>query len=165
MPLILSGAGTISASALNTAIAIDPSGRITTSNTPAFMLLNPTGLTGNGNTNIVTSWSGSYTYAFVGSNFNTANGRFTAPIAGRYLFSAQLMPTGDANAKFMVPFVNGSRAPTLVLPYLQGGSTRATINFTIVLNLSANDFVEVGASAPTGSSFDNSGYFCGYFLG
>lgn len=165
MPLILSGNGTIATSG-NTSISIDTAGIQRIPGIPSFMALNPTGITGNSVANKVTTWSTSYTYCFNnGGHFSIANQRFTAPVAGRYYFSAQLMPTGDANTKYMVPAVNGTRAPTLVLPYLSGGSTRSTIEFSIILNLSVGDYVEVQAFANTGSSFDNSGYFCGYLVG
>ena len=145
---------------------VDSAGRVAFPNIPAFMLVNPTSISGNSGANKVTTWSASYGYCFNnGGHFDLTNQRFTAPIAGRYFFSAQLMPSGDANVKYLVPAVNGTRAPTLVLPYLSGGSTRATIDFSIILNLSVGDYVEVQAYAATGSSFDNSGYFCGHLVG
>ena len=88
-------------------------------------------------------------YETGGSNFSTSNNRFTAPVAGRYLFGMDIQlesVSGTITWMYIVPFVNGA------MNYAAGA---ATADFqppaqlynrrtgTFLLNLSANDYVDL----------------------
>jgi hypothetical protein len=157
---------TIQTSLGTSAITFDSLGRVLHPNVPAFMAVNTTGYTVNGLQKI-TTWSVSANIACFnnGGNFDTGNQRFTAPVAGRYMFSAMMMPSADSNAKNMYYYKNGSNIGNYILPYLSGGTTRATINAICVFNLAVGDYIEVYLNTNASSTYDNSGYFCGYLIG
>jgi hypothetical protein len=84
----------------------------------------------------------------IGSNFNTANGRFTAPVAGTYQFNAIVaINTTTTNIVYISAEIrkNGSR-------YLNGGwgskasTTEAYANNTasFTVYLSAGEYIELG---------------------
>jgi hypothetical protein len=156
----------------NIAQTIDYAGRITKPSQPSFMAsagyigstgvpylfgtttgLNPQGgTTGNVDHNI----SGSY---------STSTGRFTAPIAGRYRFHACIMNSAGSGVTNSVQFYlrkNGSN-----LYY--GQDSRSTSGYAqahvdVILNLSANDYIDIVPQ--TYNAYGNSGtdYFCGYLV-
>jgi hypothetical protein len=98
----------------------------------------------------------------IGSNYNTANGRFTAPIAGRYLilFNGFNNVNVDTHAQLRV---NGSYTQFTI--YYGGGYGMMLV--TTVLNLSINDYVEIYVTS--GSVYGSGGLqdctFSGQLLG
>jgi hypothetical protein len=84
-----------------------------------------------------------------GSHYNTSNGRFTAPVAGKYLFSVNFYTYPNIRASITVA-INGSQyQPGDVVPLLYHENDVGSISsgFTILLSLSANDYVEVRSRA------------------
>lgn len=118
-------------------------------------------------TGTVLSWS-SVTFN-VGANFNSGTGRFTAPVAGTYFFSAQATGNSGAAGEVRLAFrknsvsLLGSR--TIVN---KSAGQFITAKTSIVFQLAAGDFVETfNESSPEAlfsadTSFSN---FCGYLLG
>ena len=97
----------------------------------------------------------------IGSAYNTSTGRFTAPIAGRYLIYISIhAQTGLGRADFRLQVNGGDR---------EGGAASQSTTFAqgtgiAVLQLAASDYVTVNALA----SFSNAqalSYFGGYLLG
>lgn len=74
----------------------------------------------------------------IGSNYNTSNGRFTAPIAGTYLFTFTAS-TANPNRLLMYLYKNGS-AVVRGQDYFSGYGSNASMSS--LLNLAANDYVE-----------------------
>jgi hypothetical protein len=140
-------------------VVVDGSGRVTTPSQPAFrasiatsFVLTPTVQRLSG--------SGFLTERFdIGNNFDPNTSRFTAPVAGIYIFGMYWAPpsTGRMNSFF---YVNNSQ--TAVLSSANGGAS-----FTTILSLSAGDYVEPWVQSSTGSNItlDNSGELFGYLLG
>ena len=80
-------------------------------------------------------------------NYNTSNGRFTAPVAGKYLFAVNVY-TYTSFAVSITLTINGSQyVPSDVVPLIFKPSegVSSNLSFTILLNLSANDYVELRA--------------------
>ena len=71
-----------------------------------------------------------------GSHYNSTNGRFTAPIAGRYLFV--FTGAGQTTADFVL-LING--ATTNYQGYSFGSNVTSSAN--AIFNLNANDYVQV----------------------
>ena len=83
----------------------------------------------------------------IGSNYNSSNGRFTAPVAGRYLvaYSGLHDYQGQNNAGFAIRLngsdFDGGEAYDDV--YGSTNSHQCQLAKTLILNMSANDYVQV----------------------
>lgn len=134
---------------------IDTSGRVTMPSQPSFRAGGaPSPSTG---TNYVNYGTVNHN---IGNHFNATNGRFTAPVAGRYLF----VLTVGSNSSFGVDLM------------LNGGSTisRIEVNnppgFTwqtgaLVMQLNPNDFVVAYVFTGTAAMTSGQGNFSGHLLG
>jgi len=146
--------------------SIDSSGRVTMPYQPAFLA--------NGSKSKATSWKiisdGFTNTAYnTGGHYNTSNGRFTAPISGKYAFFAggyiasyatseryALSATVNNGAQ---TYITGGDAPTVDCP---------VAGYYVVYNLSAGDFVDlrmftVGAVVIGAGS--HTFWFGGYLIG
>lgn len=140
--------------ASNAGIRVTQNGYVLKPNLPAFSV---DGATFSGKTFL----GGTTTYVNNGSHFNASNGRFTAPVAGLYLFSFSLT-TEDSNSHFVNLILNGVA--------IQGGNVLQYYNVyttatnVMILNLLQGDYV-------TAERRDSTGYavyyarFAGYLLG
>lgn len=131
----------------NTAMSIDTSGRVTTPTRPAFHAR----LSGTGASGVQGSLVFNEEDFDIGSNYDTSNGRFTAPIAGIYYFAFDALVCNStagalgANAYTRVRFIkNGSGGLFSQFSYNFTGTTQYnTINRIDCIQLSANDYVQV----------------------
>jgi hypothetical protein len=104
-----------------------------------------------------------------GSHYNSSNGRFTAPIAGKYIFYAQFLGEASANTRTIAYLsLNGSQGSSDQT--IEISATTKDYNSaqgTTIMDLAAGDYVSVitagTSNVYTGSSFQNN--FCGYLLG
>ncbi len=102
----------------------------------------------------------------IGSNYNTSNGRFTAPVTGTYIFTYYSIYTGNSNNDLWDFRKNGSTFAGSRMHFTSGsvgGSWDNVVN-TQIINLSANDYVEVYAS-DQGLHGGDWSHFCGHLLG
>ena len=131
------------------ALTVDSTGRILTPARPAFHARLTSGST-EGKTGVLVFNSEDFD---IGSNYNTSNGRFTAPVAGIYCFVFDGLVAGDtsgsalaAGANAMASFIkNGSEGTfsTRAYAYITGGTQYNTINRIDCIQLAANDYVQV----------------------
>ena len=152
---------------------IDSSGRITKPNQPAFSVRRNGNQTIAHNTNTKVQWN---TEIFdVGGNFDSStNYRFTAPVAGKYLFLGHLYvySTYQVEAKI---YKNGSIYKRFSGPLGSGSNDNPNgMDFMDIVDLSVNDYIEIFAlQARTGDTSNVAIYggneketsFVGYLLG
>jgi len=155
-------------------VTIDSSGRVRMPYQPAF-LAGSTSSTHTTNVGSVLDFNteayGSGNSGFdVGGNFNTTNYRFTAPIAGIYAFSSNIYVQNSGTASSFCWRKNGTQlfAPGGdVLIFFSAGVNDFTIGSSILLNLAANDFVDIAVR--TGSSnvqwYGAHSWIMGYLIG
>ena len=106
----------------------------------------------------------------IGSNYNASNGRFTAPVAGRYFFYAGgWAQIGSASNGERYAFC--ARVNDGALTFIGGGNycigDTPLSGYTLVCNLAASDFVDLWVfSAVTGTwgSGSHRTYWGGYLL-
>jgi hypothetical protein len=139
---------------------IDASGRITTPYQPAFWVAKNNG-TAATNTDIV--WND--VKANRGSGYNASNGRFTAPIAGYYFFSATGINSGTSNVLIeLLLMLNGSNVSSGRGYY--SGSTVGGATVTNLVNMAAGDYVTIQPSVTTMyGSESRCAFFSGYLIG
>lgn len=112
------------------------------------------------------SKSGDIVYSFahsdhnIGNHYNNSNGKFTAPISGRYLFCAGIWAVANTN-EYMLIKVNNSE---LVGTHQAGDSDATGVSFSCIAELSAGDFVELHVRFSIQSSIPRN-FFSGYLLG
>jgi hypothetical protein len=157
MPLILDGSGAISASVANTAISIDTTGRIISSKTPAFQAYNPNGQYISG----VIEAALNSVYVNIGGHYSTSTGRFTAPIAGRYLFHFDGLFDTTTNHHISM------RKNGVQLDGSEGYSDNNNqwISKTMVWDLIAGDYISIFLDTATSRLHQRYGSFCGYLIG
>ena len=138
--------------------------RVTMPNQPAFRV---------GKTTSQTSSGGSFmdpvtfqqTDFNIGNHFSTSTSKFTAPIAGRYIFSWSVSINRNSAAWTGVySYVNGS-----YLDWSNSFQYSAPSWFPhdacIIVNLAANDTFHIVGRQDSNATIDNSGWFAGYLLG
>jgi hypothetical protein len=179
--------GTITTSSGSGTITIGQSGETVTiptgatvagamSNTPAFSAKstsNQTGLSSGGWTKIQFD-----TATFnVGSNYDTTNDKFVAPSDGKYFFTASLKINSAGGSATLVGTgcrftINGTTAGDNLNFIANGAMSAMSATNSMILNLTANQYVEVyayyqdnggGSGSVTGSN-DKSTQFYGYKL-
>ena len=88
----------------------------------------------------------------IGGNYNTSNGRFTAPVAGVYWICFSALSAGDSsgsslsatNAIWIHLHKNGTEIPgTVGHAYIASGNHQESIHSPNVLSLSASDYITV----------------------
>ena len=150
-------------------------GEITIPNQPSFMvhLNNHVNISGNQSLEL-TDWGTTQAshYHNTGGHFNTSNGRFTAPVTGRYKVDANIMH-GTANGDYQVWLVVNGATGTAVRAndMVTSGAWQQT-TVTGIFNLSAGDYVSAWVRNSTTMSYaayGNSGAsfttLNGYLLG
>ena len=98
-----------------------------------------------------------------GSHYDTSNGRFTAPIAGKYLIAARMLTNSSTNS-YTIYLI---RRNGTTLGYIGHNHTDSWImeSGTWVMNLNANDYVDCYLSAHSGHGGYNYASFSGFLLG
>jgi len=96
--------------------------------------------------------------------YNTSNGRFTAPVAGRYVFTMYCISNGATS--FWVEFrKNGTRVYN-ACPHTGNCGSYANVGGSIVVELAVNDYIDINAQSGSayGGGNDHNG-FLGYMIG
>jgi hypothetical protein len=141
---------------------VDSSGRVTKPNTPAFTAYGGSGLTTTGSTQTALFTT---VPVNVGSCYNSGNGRFTAPVAGRYFFSYSISQSGTASGPVMLLLKNNSSVAQGAIAYSTAYNSAAA---AAVVDLAVNDFASVGIIG-FNSSFSSIDYgysgFSGFLIG
>lgn len=141
-------------------MTIDTSGRVTMPYQPAFRVTNAP----------ATAALGTLVYANapvnIGAHYNTSNGRFTAPVAGHYLFTmSMLFPTTGTSYARILFAVNGVASTLYADTLTSAGTSYLSLNGSAVIGLSAGDYVTVVNNGLITSYGAGYGSFCGYLIG
>ena len=155
--------GTGNAGQLNTPdtrFNVTHDGIVTAPNHPVFdVSTTATGISG-----VIT-----YNYVFVnvGSHYSTSNGRFTAPVAGTYMFSTMFIRNANGNVARRRFIKNGATSAIHNRQFRSDsvGSYGDNGALIVIVTLAANDYVQVDHYA--GDSHGGTAYeqFSGYLIG
>ena len=146
-------------------MTISNQGYVTKPSQPSFTAVGNSGSTSiSGGTVIVFS----LTRYNTGGHYNTSNGRFTAPVSGKYLFSWNIYYYGGYTSGIVLT-INGSQyTPSDVVPYVYRSSSdpEGTNGCTIQLDLSAGDYVELRGRTGFGAFqiYTSHSHFSGHLL-
>jgi hypothetical protein len=158
MPLVLSGSNGISTN--GSAFTLVP-------NQPSFLaLLTEAGWTHPSGVQLIQgTWVTSHNR---GSHYNTSTRRFTAPVAGSYLFNGTVATQGGVGTFQYLScefWLNGNRH--FIGGWDGGGPSYGQTSSSVVINLNVGDYIQLASEA--NKSFNMQGpnhtSFSGYFLG
>lgn len=160
------GNGTSGNGSINiTATSVNFSGRVTVSNQPRFQAYGASGTSGTSGQD----WIFPSTYVNTGSHYNTSNGRFTAPVAGTYIFFwSNIGNTQNTVYRYRLR-KNGVNIDDLHLR-LENGTTAYKDNGAMkaMIDLAAGDYINIFFQSDNGTaSYTTNQYpwFGGYLLG
>lgn len=144
----------------STAVNVDGNGYITRPNHPAFQAWGTAGWLyagsygGTGEREITSQMGWATAHQAGGTNFDSNNGRFTAPVAGYYRFTTWYYLLNDANTppNYIHPFVrknnnrgwtSGGRSPYLMAMHQNTNSYDDGFSHTAVIDMAAGDFASL----------------------
>lgn len=149
-------------------MVIDQSGRVTMPYQPAFRAGYTSGSTVTNNVN------NKHPFTSVainrGNNYSGPNARFTAPVAGLYRFSACFWVNANNNCDF-APRLNGSSwissAPNsdAIIFVQKADSYIQNLSGTFMLELQANDYVELQSRNYTSNYYAGHSWWEGHLIG
>tara|TARA_R100000808_G_scaffold23556_1_gene52422 strand:- start:780 stop:1295 length:516 start_codon:yes stop_codon:yes gene_type:complete len=154
------------------AMTIDAEGRVSQPTKPSFQACNSTGSWATLSTGDVVPFNdvSSGNCFDIGGDFDTSNNRFVAPIAGKYIFTFLCYTFNSDSVNAFRLYKNGSAITTASSGNydFQGGQTNGaqdeTISGTVILDLTASDYVDIRAS--TGSDYYGTyTHFGGHLIG
>jgi len=158
----------------NTAMTIDSSGRVSTPARPAFRAF----LNANtGNVNYTSAASSDFVFGHesydIGGNYNTSNGKFTAPIAGLYHFTANIYGTGFGSGTTWASvyiFVDATQVSRTINDPQGGAYAFPQITDNLQLTAGQEVTIRLGVSGDTtvnvsGSSDGSITNFSGFLIG
>jgi hypothetical protein len=149
------------------AMLIDSAGRVTKPNHPLFYVERGFGNLNafvTGGTTAIATWN--IFRINQGNHFTSANGRFTAPVAGVYLFTFHISYNTSAtdNADYLF-FRNGSGVSETIVAKNNGVNLWGNAALIMHISLSANDFVTVGAASYNNNAGSCRASFGGCLIG
>ena len=149
-------------------LLIDTSGYVTMPYQPAFKAAyggrNATGTDRVISTNAGDTFETSRDIYDTGNNFDEATGRFTAPVAGTYVFVSQLMRNGNSGTVLENRIKkNGSLIWARAYASAYTSSYQSS-NIITTTKMNAGDYVENFLQG-TSSIYGDDSYFTGYLLG
>ena len=100
----------------------------------------------------------------IGSHYNTGNYRFTAPVAGRYLFTFYSILNSTINSGHYEIRVNNSSGNGQSVHFTTVNSHWDHVSSSHILNLNANDYVTMWSVSSVGWHGDDWALFCGELL-
>ena len=102
----------------------------------------------------------------VGSHYSTSNGRFTAPITGRYVFHFWSIYTGNAGNDYVQMYKNGARIYGGDVHFTNSvGSQWDSVHYSRLIQLSAGDYVYMRSGSAHQYHGNHWGGWSGYLLG
>lgn len=148
-----------------TALNIDSSGRVTMPNQPSFHAYANFNLNHGGT---LTTYVWNFTRHNIGNHYDTTTGRFTAPVAGRYLFNTSAVQNVGSTSYYtrMHLYKNGALLlDGLNSQALQSGYQRVDIH--AVVEAAANDYFETKfvSNNSSASVYATYSWFSGHLLG
>jgi hypothetical protein len=151
-------------------LLIDSSGRVTTPFQPAFNAFgagSDTTTTG-GNPLPFSSLGTGVVNSTRSGGYNTSTYRFTAPVAGLYMFSVTIFNAGGAAYSQVAPFKNGSLISVTdqFLAMTCSGTGSEMQTGTFIIDLAVNDYVDMRPRASYSTKmYGGHSFFTGYLIG
>ena len=100
----------------------------------------------------------------IGSHYNTSNYRFTAPVAGRYLFTFYSIYNSSGQGRYEI-LINGAADQKGTRVHMNNHNTNwDNTSTTWILNLAENDYIQMYSQTNTGWHGNHWQRFCGELL-
>jgi len=143
---------------------IDGSGRVTIPYQPAFHAWNQTAQALEGGAVMSFNATSSNVSRVFNQGGHYANNRFTAPVAGVYQFSANVLQNSTTGGRYWGIGLVLNGTDTIDFSYAAGTSQQG-VNVSATIKLATNDYIDVRASTDGVINIDNSGAFSGHLVG